>query len=240
MAAIRVENAKELEKMPTEYRNLLVHQVKGHTEGEMSGADDYIKIFYPMAPNVEEKHVCCERAVEELDHYARGAKVLADMGIDVSYMVQQDLKDRKLYATEAVQDIPNWEGRGLFSFLAEGAVLGQLSEMADSSHRPLAESFPKILADEKLHIAHGFRITREFCRTPEGRQRVQDALKLWWPRALDVFGKSDSDRSRAYVQWGLRKMTNGEARDAYMKKVKPKLTALGLEVPPDHEGRKFM
>jgi ring-1,2-phenylacetyl-CoA epoxidase subunit PaaA len=240
MGEVFVNTADQLDGMPKIYRDLLIRQTTVHTEGELSGADDYVKIFYPMAPNAYEKRICCERAAEEVDHFMRGAKVLAEIGVDVSYMMEQDLSERSLYATEAVKDIETWEERALFSFLGEAAVLDQLTEMAESSYRPLAAIFPKILRDEQVHVAHGYRITRDYCSSDEGRARIQAALTTWWPRTLDLFGTSTSERSRLNVEWGLRKYTNEEARQRFIAKTRPKLESLGLDVPSDVEGRKFL
>jgi ring-1,2-phenylacetyl-CoA epoxidase subunit PaaA len=240
MEAVCVETVDHLDDMPQIYRDLLVRQVMVHTEGELSGADDYVTLFYAMAPNAYEKRICCERAAEEVDHFMRGAKVLAEMGIDVSHLLEQDLSERKLYATEAVKDIRTWEERALFSFLGEAAVLDQLTEMAESSYRPLAAIFPKIIRDEHVHVAHGHRITRSYCKSDEGRAKIQTALATWWPRTLDLFGTSTSQRSRLNVEWGLRKYTNEEARNRFIAKTRPLLEGLGLDVPSDVEGRKFL
>ena len=60
-----IQSPEELANLPEEYRNLLIRLVEVHTEGELTGADDYIKIFYDLAPNTYEKQICCERAIEE-------------------------------------------------------------------------------------------------------------------------------------------------------------------------------
>src|SRR5262245_56899088 len=208
--AVNVQSPSALEKMPQIYRELLETQLMIHTEGELSGADDYVHLLYPLAPNAAEKRICCERAIEELDHFNKGSAVLMGMGIDVSYMLRQKLEERHLYVTDAVQDVTSWEERGLFSFLGEGAVLHQLNELADSSYRPLAEMIPGVIRDELVHVAHGVRVTKEFCRTAEGLAQVNEAMKKWWPRTLALFGPVDLPLSREYVRWGLRTRTNGE------------------------------
>lgn len=39
-----------------------------------------------MITDVCEKKVCCERDAEEVDHFRRGAKVLADVGKDANFL----------------------------------------------------------------------------------------------------------------------------------------------------------
>jgi len=235
-----VEGPEQFERMPDEYKDLVVHQMMAHTEGELSGADDYLELFYPMTDDPYEKKVCCERGSEEIDHFRKGSRVLADIGKDAAFMLDIPLQERSLYATEAVKRIDNWPERGFFSMLGEAAVLDILKEMAESSYKPIADMCPGVIAEEKVHVAHGLRIVRGFCQTPAGRGEAQKALLRWWPVALDVFGKSDSRRSRLHVKWRLRKYTNEEARRRFVESTRPKLEALGLDVPSDTENRRFL
>lgn len=235
-----LETAEDVARMPDEYQGLLKRQMLVHTEGELSGADTYTQNFYHLAPNAYEKKVCCERAAEEMDHYEIGARVCSGLGIDTKFMLEQRLQDRKLYATEGVTGVFNWPQRALFSFIGEDAVMDHIKEMAQSSYKPWANSFDTIIRDEKVHIAHGLRITREYCETDSGRQEIQDALDLVWPGTLDLFGKADSPRSKLYLKWGLRQKSNEQARQEFATRVRPKLEALGLDVPDDGTNRKFV
>lgn len=235
-----VEGPEQFHQMPEEYKELVIKQMMVHTEGELSGADDYVELFYPMTQDAYEKKVCCERAQEEVDHYIRGAEVLADIGVDTSYMLDQKLEDRDLFATEAVKEINNWAERSLFSFLGEAAVLEMLKEMRESSYKPVADMCIPVIKDELVHVAHGYRIARAMCRTEEGRKEIQDALERMWPVTLDIFGRSDSKRSQAYLKWKLRKYSNEEARQRFIEITVPKLEKLGLTVPDHEANRKFL
>lgn len=240
LQSLAVKDAAQFKEMPAEYQELVIHQLRGHTEGELAGADDYVHLFYPMAPNAYEKKVCCERAVEEMDHYIRGAKVLAEIGVNTEFMLDQNLQERAYYRTDAVRDIRTWSERGVFSWLAEAAVLEMIKEMGESSYRPLAEICVPIIKDEHVHVAHGFRIVRESCRTDEGREKIQAALDRQWPIVLDMFGRSNGARSKLYLKWGLRKKGNEQARQDFIKQVTPKIEALGLKVPDELANRKFL
>jgi ring-1,2-phenylacetyl-CoA epoxidase subunit PaaA len=93
-----------------------------------------------MTDDPYEKKVCCERGGEEVDHYRKGAKVLADIGQDAAFMLDIPLQERSLYATEAVKRINDWPERGFFSMLGEAAVFDILKEMAESSYKPIADN----------------------------------------------------------------------------------------------------
>ena len=234
-SAIRVESPADLAKTPAAYQELLRHQMLVHSEGELSGADDYLQVFLPLAPNVAERKVCCERAAEEYDHYLIGAGVLRELGVDTEFMVAQRLEERSLYASPEIHRITSWAQRGVFSFLGEDAVLDHIKEMAHSSYVPWARSFETIIRDELVHVAHGERIVRGFLRSEAGRAEVQAAIDALWTLILSLFGKPDSSRSDEYVRWGLRQRTNREARDRYVERIVPKLAAMGLTVPSSSE-----
>jgi ring-1,2-phenylacetyl-CoA epoxidase subunit PaaA len=235
-----VKGPEQLAEMPEEYRELLLRQMMVHAEGELSGADDYALLLYPIAPNSYEKKVCLDRSVEELDHYQKAADILVDMNVDVSHMLDQKLGERSLYATEAVQHISTWPERGLFAFLGEGAVVTILEEWLEHSYLPVREMAPSVLAEERMHQAHGFRIVREYSRDHEGKNEVQKALNKWWAISLDLFGPSNSRKSPVLVKYGLRKKTNEQARQDYIKRMAPRLEELGFTVPDEKEGRKFI
>lgn len=235
-----VENSEQLKEMPKEYQDLVQRQMMAHAEGELSGADDYVKLFYFLTDDPYEKKVCCELAVDELDHYQRAADILLDIGVDTSFMIGQGLEERAFYATEAVKSCRNWAERALISYLVEDAVIDVLEEMAESSYKPIADMCPHVLKDEKLHVGHGFRITREMAKSNDGVKKLNAALERMWPVTLDTFGNSNSVRSELYLKWGLRKRTYADARERFAKRARRKLVALGLNVPADHLNRKFV
>ncbi|MGZ2749581.1 Phenylacetic acid catabolic protein [Burkholderia stagnalis] len=228
----QVRTPEDFRNMPEEYRSLATHLMMVHTEGELTGADDYTQVFYNLAPNAYEKFVCCERAAEEVQHYELSAEVLAGLDVDTSDMLAQHFQQRPYYANELVRGVRNWMERGIFSFLGEAVVLEHLLEFQESSYEPFSEIFVKqIIKDEHVHVAHGFRIIRDACGTDAGRQEAQQALDRLWPHILGLFGRDESKRSALYVKWGLRKTTNGELRRHFVRKILPKLGALGLVVP---------
>ncbi len=232
-----VRSPEDFQKMPLEYRELAIHLMKVHTEGELTGADDYTQVFYNIAPNAYEKLVCCERAAEEIEHYQLSAKVLSDLGVDTSYMLAQNYLQRPLYANELVRGVKTWMERGIFSFLGEAVVLEHLQEFVDSSYAPFAEIFTRqIISDEHTHIAHGYRIIHEACQTESGRAEVQEALDRFWPHLLKLFGRAESPRTLQYIKWGLRKTSNDELRQKFLNKTVPRLQVLGLKVPEPVRG----
>ncbi|WP_306321416.1 MULTISPECIES: Phenylacetic acid catabolic protein [unclassified Streptomyces] len=228
---VAVRTPEEFHSMPEEYREVALRQMMVNTEGELSGGDDYIQVFLPLAPNAEERQVCAERAVEEYDHYKLGKRVLADLDVDTSYMEKQPLSERELFADQTLHTCTTWAERGIFSYIGEETAMVMIREFAESSYQPWAEAVRTIIIDEKVHIAHGARVCRALAATEEGREELQQALDRLWPTFERIFGSSRSERARLAVRFGLRKTTNGQARDIWREKVTPRVTQLGLRVP---------
>ncbi|WP_242418708.1 hypothetical protein [Frankia sp. CpI1-P] len=57
---------------------------------------------------------------------------------------------------------------------------------------------------------------------------------------MDMFGRSDSEFSDAYVRWGLRKLNNAQLRQQYIADTRPLLEELGITVPADTANRRFL
>ncbi|MGT2530859.1 Phenylacetic acid catabolic protein [Streptomyces nojiriensis] len=229
---IVVRTPEEFLGMPEEYQSMAKRQMLIHAEGELSGADDYIRVFYPLAPNAEERQVCCERAAEEINHFKVASAVLSDLGIDTTQMSTQSLEERrKLFLTADFHNSTTWAERGVVSWLIEDAVMELLKEMSASSYRPWADSFRTVIQDERVHIAHGARIVRGLVKDREGKKQVQAAVDRLWPHSLDVFGSPDSKKAEVAVGWGLRTRTNAEARHDWQVRGGAKVKKLGLTLP---------
>ena len=237
---VMVPDAQAFKRMPEEYQQLVIRMILVHIEGELTGADDYAGVFYPMAPNAYEKMICCQRAAEEVDHYMRGAALLEEIGVDPSFMLSQRVNDRSYFPSEMFRNVRTWMERAFASLLGETAVLELMEELLECSYKPLAEIFPEIIKDEKIHVAHGYRIVRDACKTPDGLAEAQETLNRYWPMVLDLFGRSESNRSKQFRAWGLRKTSNDELRQAFIAGMRPRLEKLGLTTPPDHLNRKFV
>lgn len=235
---IVVEGPDELARMPEEYRQVLLHQMLAHTEGELMGVAEYLRIAQ-VAPNAHEKLHCYEGARDEMSHYIVSAEVLSAAGVDTSYMLAHGA-ERTAYPQDWLAGKTTWAERGISSYLAEWGALAIIEEMAESSYRPWAAIMPAIVADETRHTEHGRRITEEALRTLEGQVAVQRALDRMWPEVLDMFGRSDSERAARAVRWGIRQHDNETARRRFAARARPALEALGLAPPDDRANRKFL
>ncbi|WP_233849984.1 Phenylacetic acid catabolic protein [Paraburkholderia sp. HD33-4] len=233
-----VETPQQLAEMPQDYREVLLHQMLAHTEGELMGVGEYLRISH-IAPTALEKMYCYEGARDEMRHYIISAEVLHAIGVDTRYMLEQD-SARAAYPQAWLAGKETWAERSITSYLAEWGALEIIEDMARSSYKPWAVIMPEIIADETRHREHGRRNTAELCEQEDGRAAVQRALEFMWPEVLDMFGRSDSKRSFTAVEWGVRQRTNEQTRNDFACAARSILEGMGLVVPPDHKGRKFI
>jgi ring-1,2-phenylacetyl-CoA epoxidase subunit PaaA len=106
---------------------------------------------------------------------------------------------------------------------------------------PLQRILPDIVTEELGHIDYGYNKTRELISKGDAqKERVQRAIDYWYVRALDMFGRSGSKRAERYLYWGLKRRTNEQGREDYIKEVNPILLSLGLTVPDPLKGRHYI
>jgi ring-1,2-phenylacetyl-CoA epoxidase subunit PaaA len=105
----------------------------------------------------------------------------------------------------------------------------------------LEEILPKIVKEEMSHIGYGESKTAEMAlKGGESKQKAQRAVDFWYVKALDMFGRSDSTRDQRYIYWGLKRRTNAQAREEFIREVNPLIQKLGLAVPDRLEGRRYL
>lgn len=229
----------DLDRMPDEYREVLVHQMCANGEGELSAGDCYIESFYPLAPDADERFFCAKFAMEEVDHYRRFARLLLELGVDLSHVVHRSRAERTFFPADSMTvTFHCWEERAAFSFLCELEGHYQIKEMVGSSYGPLARTAPLILKEEAGHFAHGLALMTRAAQASDSRARAQAALERFYPLALDMFGRSSSRRSEAAVRWGLRKHTNGELRELYKQDIARHIARAGYRVPVDDPAKR--
>lgn len=235
-----VVDVADVDELPDEYRELLVHQMLANGEGELSAGDTYVESFYPLAPNADERYKCLQFGMEEVDHFRRFARLLEDLRVDTSYIVQQAKSERRYFPAESMNTkFIHWEERAAFSFLCELEGHFQINELAASTYAPLRHEAGIILKEEARHFGYGKRLMRNaFDEGGPARDRAQEALTRFYPMTLDMFGRSASRRGRDAVRWGLRQHDNGELRELYKTEIAQHIEGIGYKVPKDDPRRR--
>jgi 1,2-phenylacetyl-CoA epoxidase catalytic subunit len=133
-----------------------------------------------------------------------------------------------------------WEDLGWYNFLGDRVGVYQGREWITSTYGPMRRTAAGVVNDEYGHSAMGHYHLKVICSTEEGRQRAQAALATWYPRVLDMFGKSQSKRDQRYIACGLKQHTNAELRQQFLDDTSPMIAALGLTVPDPLANRHYL
>lgn len=227
---------KDFEKMEPEFQDLLKRVLAIQADCEIGGPHLYVKDMLPNAPSKSDQIMVAKTAGEEMDHFRKIARLAGDLGLDVSYVLSWP--NQKRYVEAFRGKISTWEDFAIFGYLIDRVGRYQLEEFVDCSYQPLAQILPQIIKEEIGHVGYGGSKAAELAaKGDESRERLQKAVDFWYPKALDMFGRSESKRSERYRYWGLKRRSNEQARSEYIREVEPLIVKLGLQVPDVHKDR---
>ena len=228
-----------LKKMPDEYQKLLARVMTIQADCEIGGPHLYVKDMLLTAPTKIDQLIVARTAAEEMDHYRKIAWLAGEIGVDTSFLLSVPNQKRYLEAFRGL--IRSWEDFAVFGFLIDRVGRFQLEEFLDCSYLPLQRILPEILKEEVGHIGFGTNQVSELAlKGGEHKENVQKSIDFWYVKALDMFGRSDSDRSNRYCHWGLKRRNNTQARWEFKKEVDPLIQQMGLDVPDPIAGRKYL
>ena len=233
----RIE-AADFPKMPQEYKDLLVKVLTIQADSELGGPHLYVERWVLAAPTAEDQMMLAKTAAEEIDHHRKFVKILAELNVDVSYQLQKRSPERILEIFR--QPLETWADMGCFGTFIDRVGGYHLEDFGECSYVPVARIIPQILREEAQHIAHGMRILDTLCQSDEGRAEVQKSLDRMYPRCLDMFGITGSKRSEQYLQWGIKKRTNEQARKQYRAEALKIIEQFGLQEPDPLKGRRYL
>ncbi|MEM7095845.1 MAG: Phenylacetic acid catabolic protein [Actinomycetota bacterium] len=223
--------------MPEEFRDLLVRMLSYHIENSTNPHyNDLLTMLWDrcmnLPPDEGSKSALTKLMQQEVEHGIITAKILAGLGVDeVTRPIEQ-------YAFRL--PIDTFCDLAYFHGLIDrvGVYIGETWEGVP--YQPLIDVAPQLHKDELFHCTLGLRNLRKVCQTPEGLEEANEGIKKWWPAALDMFGRSDSAFTDAYVRWGLRQKNNADLRRQYIAETRPLLEEIGITVPSNRLNRRFL
>jgi ring-1,2-phenylacetyl-CoA epoxidase subunit PaaA len=231
--------SSDVPKMPAEYQDLLKRVLAIQADCEIGGPHLYVRTILPAAPTKVDQLIVARTAAEEADHYRKVARLAGEVGLDLSFILSRPNQERYVNAFRGT--ITSWEEFAVFGFLIDRVGRYQLEEFIGCSYAPLDRILSDVIVEELAHIEYGQNKTAEFAaKGGESKEKIQRVVDAWYPKALDMFGNTNSRRSERYRHWGLKRRTNSQAREEYIREVNPLIEAMGLTVPDPNTGREFV
>jgi 1,2-phenylacetyl-CoA epoxidase catalytic subunit len=198
------------------------------------------------APTLEDRWIEARIVADEARHGLQACRILRDFGEEgqtyIDELLQKREGEHKLDAFNMTFD--RWSDVGAFTCFVDRVGVYQLRAFQECSYGPLARAMPLMLSEEQLHLTFGLnvlkRMVREQARYYGTKEEAQAAVDKWYPRALDMFGHSNSETSRKAIELGLKRWTNEEARARYIREIEPLVRGIGLELPPEDRDRHIL
>lgn len=226
-------------RMPAEYQDLLVRLLTIQADCEIGGPNVYGRQWFLNAPTADDMFRVTHILAEEVDHFRHMDRLLRMVGIDRSDLLRRQNSERFLEAFR-VTDVPSWADVAAFCCLIDRVGKYQIEEMEGSSFEPLNSVLPLVMHEELGHVGYGQARLAALSADPETREEAQAAVDRWYPKGLDMFGRTGSYRAERFIEWGLKRRPNEVARRAYIEEVTPILERVGLVVPPEERGRNYL
>lgn len=232
--ARKFETAEELAQ---DMRKLIIRLMVVQADTEFASIQQH-RPWLDSAPTLEDRWIQARIVADEARHGLQACRILRDFGEEGQKFIDELLTKRegehKLDAFNI--KFEKWSDVGAFTMFVDRVGVYQLRAFQECSYGPLARAMPLMLSEEQLHLNFGLNVLRRMVREQGkysgSKAEAQEAVYKWYPRALDMFGHSNSDTSRRAIEWGLKRWTNEEARAKYIQEVTPLMAAVGLELPP--------
>ncbi|HEV2317993.1 MAG TPA: Phenylacetic acid catabolic protein [Thermoplasmata archaeon] len=231
--ARKYETAEEL---TPEMRKLIIRLMVVQADTEFASIQQH-RPWLDKAPTLEDRWIQARIVADEARHGLQACRILRDFGEEgqkyIDELLTKNEGEHKLDAFNMKFD--RWSDVGAFTCFVDRVGVYQLRAFQECSYGPLARAMPLMLSEEQLHLNFGLnvlkRMVREGPKYMGSKEEAQEAVRKWYPRALDMFGHSHSETSRRAIEMGLKRWTNEEARAKYVQEITPLMAGIGLELP---------
>jgi 1,2-phenylacetyl-CoA epoxidase catalytic subunit len=228
-------------EVPPELRKLLIRLMVVQADTEFASIQQH-RPWLDSAPTLEDRWVEARIVADEARHGLQACRILKDFGEEGQQYIDELLAKREgQHKLDAFNmKFERWSDVGAFTCFVDRVGVYQLRAFQECSYGPLARAMPLMLSEEQLHLNFGLgvlrRMVKDGAKYAGSKEEAQEAVRKWYPRALDMFGHSNSETSRKAIDLGLKRWTNEEARSRYIREVTPMVNAIGLELPsPDFD-----
>ncbi len=240
--ARKYETAEEL---PDDMAKLIVRLMTVQADTEFASIQQH-RPWLDRAPTLEDRWIESRIVADEARHGLQACRILRDFGEPGQRLIDELLTKREGEHKLDAFNLPfdRWSDVGAFTCFVDRVGVYQLRAFQECAYGPLARAMPLMLSEEQLHLNFGYNVLRRMAQHGAAyagsKEEAQAAILTWYPRALDMFGHSNSETSRKAINFGLKRWTNEEARERYIREVTPLVAAMGLELPPPEFDRRVL
>lgn len=227
------------------YRELLTGLMSTFVDSILACAAGFAELIN-RAPGLPERIVTARIVAEQFTHAQRVLGLLEKFGVDPESHMRShawaarlerhiDLGNRRIGTDRRLNlfhyPLEGWIDGVTMNMLMGTASAVQLKELTDCSYRPLALAMRDIAPTEAQHARFGEAGLRHAVSLAGTTLPAQAAASYWYPRVAATFGRLESERFPMYRDFGLRRHTNAELLRRWDDDIRPRLRALGLNVP---------
>ncbi len=235
-SSVGVRKYETAEEVPPDMRKLVVKLMVVQADTEFASIQQH-RPWLDKAPTLEDRWIEARIVADEARHGLQACRILRDFGEEGQRYIDELLAKRegehKLDAFNLAFD--RWGDVGAFTCFVDRVGVYQLRAFQECSYGPLARAMPLMLSEEQLHLNFGFSVLRRMVKDGSkyygNSAEAQEAVTKWYPRALDMFGHSNSETSRKAIELGLKRWTNEEARARFIHEVTPLMDSIGVQLP---------
>ncbi len=232
------------QELPEEYAKFLKRLLYVQADTEFASVQQH-RPWLDKSPSLDDRWTEARIVADEMRHGYQICKLLEDFGPEGEALIQ-DLLNRHMgeHKLDSFNmEFEKWSDVAAFAMFVDRVGIYQLRSFQECSYGPLARAIPLMLAEEQLHIGFGANALKRIANDPDyygDKEEAQAAVNKWFPRALDMFGHSESEGSELAVRLGIKKWRNEEARKMYLEEVERLLTGMGLEMPDPMANRRVL
>ena len=200
------------------------------------GDDEFILGYWDsewtgVAPMLEEDVACSSIAQDEIGHahlFYQQVQALTGTPVDQLAYGRQPHEYRQVQLVDFHRG--DWAFTIARQFLYDTADAVRLASLRSSAYVPLTQDIAKIEREETYHQMHvHVWLERLANSTPEGRQRLEQALERLWPDALGMFEAFPEED--ILLHSGILTVSSQQVQQEWLATIAPVFERLHLPFP---------
>ncbi|MEU8119211.1 Phenylacetic acid catabolic protein [Spirillospora sp. NPDC049024] len=218
------QDAAEAHALGDEYVAALGKIINSHVRNEATGAAVFDEPSISLAPTPREKWLACRMAMEEYGHHLKFNKLANELGLE-------DARDRPPLSVFDYQ-VESWAGYVMTKAIVDLAEVVLMEDLCECSYLPLRRLCRSLMPEERFHVRFGTTSAKRLAADPDAREEVRSSAHRLIAMTLPFFGRSESRNNEVFRRWGIKRLTNDEARTEFVRRTRALLCDdLGLDYP---------